>query len=274
MIHMKLSPQPKFSFMSANFLGREKGYQDVRGFGDPSVQEYYAPASTYAERIDQIFMEIAAMGYRGVDLWTAHCHPQWATSQHIDAVLSSSARHQLELVSIAGGLNDDLKQVEQACKMAKDLQCPLLGLGCRTLPHRIQETQEILQRYGIKLAFENHPAEVTPEIVLEKIGHGHYPNIGTAFDTGWWGTHDYPVLKALDILKDHLLLVHLKNVEAPGAHVAARFDQGVLDLKSVVLKLREMQYDGWISLEYEPMHHNPTEDCRAFLKAATEWWNS
>lgn len=271
---MSSYPQPKFSFMSANFLGREKGYQDVKGFGDPSVSEYYSPASTYAERIDQLFAEIAAIGYKGVDLWTAHCNPLWVTSQHIDAVLATSSKHQLELVSIAGSISDSLEHVEQTCKMASDLQCPLLGLGCRTLPHHIEATQEILQRYGIKLAFENHPNETTPQVVLDKIGNGQYPNIGSAFDTGWWGTHDYPVLEALETLKDHLLLVHLKNIEAPGAHVAARFDQGVVDLKSVVLKLRDMQYDGWISLEYEPMHHNPTEDCRAFLQAATEWWNS
>lgn len=271
---MSSHPQPKFSFMSANFLGREKGYKEVKGFGDPSLAEYYSPVETYAERIDQLFSEIAQLGYKGVDLWTAHCNPQWATAKHIEGVLAASSKHQLELISIAGSINDKLENVELTCKMAHDLGCPLLGLGCRTLPDLAQETQEILARYGIKLAFENHPQEVTPQIVLDKIGNGRFPNIGNAFDTGWWGTHNYPVLNALDELKDHILLVHLKNIEAPGAHVAARFDQGILDLKSVVQRLKEIGYNGWISLEYEPMHHDPSEDCRAFLAAATEWWNA
>src|SRR5690606_30752192 len=197
----------------------------------------------------------------GVDLWTAHCNPLWVTPQHIDGVLAASSKHQVELVSIAGGLGDDLELIDKTCKMASDLRCPIIGLGCRALPHRSAEVQQILQRHGVFLAFENHPNEPTPEVVLEKIGHGQYPNISTTFDTGWWGTHNYPVLDAINILKDYIMLVHLKNVVEPGTHIAARYDEGCLDLKPVVQRLRDINYTGWISLEYEPLDRDPTEDC-------------
>lgn len=214
------------------------------------------------------------MGYRGIDLWTGHCSPDWATPQHFDGLLKASAKHGVELVSIAGGLGDDLEQIEKTCRMARDIQCPILGLRCDALPHRMAEVEDILARNGVKLAFENHPREPTPEVVLDKIGHGRCPHIGSAFDTGWWGTHDYPVLDALEKLKAHLLLVHLKSVKAPGAHVAARWDEGCVDLESVTRRLKEIGYDGWISLEYEPLDRDPTEDCREFLKVATQWWRS
>ena len=267
---------PKFSFMSANFLGREKNYQNVIGFGegDTSVAEVFAPAATYVERIDELFSEVAAMGYRGIDLWTAHCNPEWAKSQHVDGLLKASAKHGVEIVSLAGGLGDGLEQIEETCRMAQDIRCPLLGLGCRALPQRGAEVEALLAKYGVKLAFENHPNEPTPEAVLEKIGYGRFPHIGSTFDTGWWGTHGYPVLEALDALREHLLLVHLKNVREPVTHIAARWDEGCLDLASIVRRLKHIGYSGWISLEYEPEDHDPTEDCHEFLKVATAWWKN
>ncbi|HWL51511.1 MAG TPA: hypothetical protein VNQ90_03700 [Chthoniobacteraceae bacterium] len=65
--------------MSANFLGREKGYRNVTGFGEgnTSLAEAFSPAATYAGRIDRLFAEVADMGFRAIDLWTAHCHPKF-----------------------------------------------------------------------------------------------------------------------------------------------------------------------------------------------------
>lgn len=49
---------PKISIMTANFLGRERDYKDVRGFGE----------STYAEINNRLYKEIAVMGFKGIDL--------------------------------------------------------------------------------------------------------------------------------------------------------------------------------------------------------------
>ncbi len=68
--------------------------------------------------------------------------------------------------------------------------------------------------------------------------------------------------------------MHLKNVTAPGSHDAATWNEGFLDLASVLRHLKEMQYEGWISLEYEPFDRNPTEDCRQFLQWAISEWNA
>ena len=267
------SPPARFSFMSANFLGRENGYCGVAGFGEAgeSVAADFAPADTYAERIDRLFCEVAAMGFRGIDLWTPHCDPAWATPRHVDGLLAASVRHGVQIVSIAGWMPDDLTRLDAIGRLAHDIGCPLLGMGCAALPHRASEVEAVLASQGIRLGFENHPEELTPEHVLEKIGRGRHPHLGATIDTGWWGTHAFPVLDAVDALRDHLLHVHLKNVAAPGAHDAARWDEGCLDLPAVVRRLRETGYTGWISLEYEPFTGDPTEDCRRFLRAALGW---
>jgi len=266
---------PKLSFMSANFLGREKNYRDVEGFGEgnTSLRAAFGPVETYAGRIDGLFAEIAAMGYRGVDLWLAHCHPDWATERHVAGLLEASERHGVRIVSLAGGLYGTLDDMEKTFRLAGWIGSPLLGMWCSALPDEIQALSSMLERHGLRLAFENHPKETTPAIVLEKTGHGKYPRIGSCFDTGWWGTHDYPVLQALEELKDSLLHVHLKNVKSPGTHGAARWDEGCLDLKPVVERLKQSGYAGWMSLEYEPFDHDPTAECLRFREVVEAWWN-
>ncbi len=267
----------KASFMSANFLARERGYRDTTlsfGAGSASIAEVFAPAATYADRISELFEAIAGLGFGSVDLWTAHCNPKWATPQHIKGLKSASQQHGVEVVSLAGGMGGDLAAFEEICQLSNDLECPLLGVGGALIPEHLDAVAAILDRHQVSLGFENHPNEKTPADVLEKIGHGNYPRIGATLDTGWFATHSYPVLDAIDELKDHLFLVHLKNIEQPGEHKAAEWNQGCLNFEPIVRRLKEVGYGGYISLEYEPVDHDPSESCRAARQQVEEWLHS
>lgn len=268
-----MNSRPKISIMTANFLGREKGYENVTGFGESntSIAAAFSPAATYAERIERLFEEIAEMGFRGVDVWTAHLNPAWVTNRHIDGILKAADKYGLEFVSIAGGIRDDVEYLRKVCQLAKDIGCPLLGMGCAMLPDKVELVDRTLQEYGILLGFENHPDEKTPADVLDKIGHGRYSSIGSAFDSGWWGTHGYPAVQALDELKDHLMLIHLKSVKQSGSHVAARWDEGCVDIKAVVKRLKELDYNNWICIEHEP-YYDPREDCIEMKELLIKWW--
>lgn len=276
---------PKLSFMSANSFGREAGYRGVRTLRDAreSIMATFAPSETFPKHIDKFFAEIAEMGFEGVDLWSAHCDPEWMTHDHVTAFREASAKHRLQITSIAGSLPDDLEVIAKLCGVARDIGAPMLGLGCRALPGKITEVEKILSDHGVKLAFENHPNEPTPEVVLEKIGHGKYAHIGATCDTGWWASHGVPVEEAIDKLKDHLFLVHLKNIQPvppgasvkkkdPGIHEAATFEEGCLDMRSVVRKFKEVGYRGWMSVEYEPPELDPSPSCRNAISLIHQWW--
>ena len=259
--------------MSANFLGREKEYQNVAGFGESalSLRETFSPASTYAERIGKLFADIAAMGFGAVDLWDAHCSPLWANEQHFRGLRAASEQHGVKIASMAGGMGDDLTAFKKLCHVAREIGAPVLGVSGSLIPKYGEEVAALLERYEIKLGFENHPDEKTPSDVIEKIGGGQRPRIGATLDTGWFATHGYPVLNAIDELRDHLFLVHLKNIEAPGGHDAAPWDRGCLDLERIVRKLKQVGYNGYMSVEYEPLDHDPSESCTQFRVKVEEW---
>ncbi len=261
------------SFMSANYLGREKGYRDVAGFSEAhlSIADAFSPVESYGEKILAMFQDISRLGFHGVDLWTAHCSPAWATGVHYEAVRHASKVTGVKVTSVAGTLGGNLATLEELCILARGVGTDLLGCGGQLLQTHFGEAAALLERYDLRLGFENHPAEKTPLDVLEQIRHGGHPRIGATLDTGWFCTHGYPVEAAIEALREHLLLVHLKNVEAPGGHTAQAWDKGYLDFGPIVRKLREVGFEGPISIEYEPTDHDPGESCSACRKQVEAW---
>ena len=207
--------------------------------------------------------------FKAIDLWAAYLSPAWATPTHYKALREASREHGVVVSSIAGGFGKSLELLEKYCQLAVEAETTLLGIGGALLPEQGEEIDKILGRYGVKLAFENHPEEKTPADVLAKIGD--YPNIGSTLDTGWFATYDYPVVDAIEELKDRLLLVHLKNIKAPGGHEAAAWNNGYLDMEPIVRKLVQVGYTGYISLEYEPLDHDPRPICKEFREAVETW---
>jgi sugar phosphate isomerase/epimerase len=130
-----------------------------------------------------------------------------------------------------------------------------------------------LQKYDLKLGLENHP-EKTPQEMLAKIGDGGAGRIGTAVDTGWYGTQGYDAAQAIERLGRHIVHVHLKDVLAPGGHQTCRFGQGCVPLEACVRALEKIGYSGNYSVEHEPETSDPTEDCQASLAMLQNWLHS
>ena len=78
---------PTLSFMSANYVARLLGYHMTEGWmqGDAATNQHFQPLATFEERFEEIVRDIQAMGFRAMDLWTAHLNPAWATPAHVDA---------------------------------------------------------------------------------------------------------------------------------------------------------------------------------------------
>src|SRR5258708_3731196 len=119
------------SFMSANFLAKESGYQLTGGWmaGDRATNAPFAPLKRFAERVAEPFCQISRMGFYPPGLWTAHLNPGWATPEHITIARQLLAQHQLQVVSLAGAFGDTRDEFLAACRLAAALEVPLLGGG-------------------------------------------------------------------------------------------------------------------------------------------------
>jgi sugar phosphate isomerase/epimerase len=261
------------SFMTANYVARQTGYHITEGWkqGDQTTQDYFRPVATFAGRFGDILAEIRAMGFTALDLWLAHLHPAWATSEHVDTARRLLRQHGLRVTSLAGWFGNTPEEFERACQLAVSVGTTILGGNTALLTSAERPFMvDRLKWYDLTLGLENHP-EKTPQEVLDKIGDGGQGRIGSAIDTGWFATQGYDAAQATEALAPHLVLVHLKDVLAPGAHVTCRYGQGCAPLERCVQALKRIGYQGAISVEHEPEQADPTEDCRASYAMLREW---
>ncbi len=263
------------SFMTANYVARPVGYHMTEGWmqGDDATQAHFRPAETFAERFDAYLRDIQALGYAAIDLWLAILHPEWATETHISAALDLLQRYRFPVVSLAGWFGGTRAEFDAVCRLAGRFDCTILGGGTSLLDSDRAYVVARLRESGLKLGIENHP-EKTPQVMLARLGASDEDVIGTAVDTGWYGTQGYDAAQALDELRDRLVHVHLKDVRQPGAHETCRFGMGCVPVEQCVRTLRAIGYAGPISIEHEPDLFDPADDLKVNLQLLREWMAS
>ncbi len=261
------------SFMSANYVARQVGYaMHGWGHGDKATNAYMSPLETFGERFEEILCDIRSMGFGAMDLWTSHLNYSWATDEHIAIARGLLQKHRLAVTSLGGWFGSTPEEFEACCRLAVAVDTKILGGSTSALDKDRDFVIRTLNRYNLKLGIENHP-EKTPQELLAKIGDAGNGTIGATLDTGWFGTQGYDAAEAIDQLRDHLFLLHLKDVLAPGEHECCRFGQGCVPVERCVRTLKRIGYVGVISIEHEPEKFDPTEDCKADLAMLRGWLN-
>jgi L-ribulose-5-phosphate 3-epimerase len=262
---------PTISFITANYVARARDYDGVENWGYHDWQTVRsASLSGWAEVID----DVKRAGFMAADLWMAHCHYQHHTPQYRDAVLQMCQENNLKLTSYAGGLNlNAAADAERALTWVRSLGIDTFAGG---LWGKLAEgdfapaMNDLFAKYGVRWAYENHP-EKSVEEILKKIGGGRHRNIGVALDTGWCGTQGMDALDALKRLREHVFLLHLKDVKAPGRHDTCTLGDGCVGVEAIVRYLKETKFDGTICIEHEPYDHDPTQDIIESVKRVEQW---
>lgn len=237
--------------------------------GDKATQDYFRPLETFPERFGTMLAEIKKMGFGALDLWGAHLHPAWATSEHLEAARAALSEHGLEVLGLAAWCGS-LEDLEGLCRVANAVGATVIAGGAPKLREFRADAVAVLKHHGVRLGLENHP-EKTPAEVLAQIGDGGDGYVGTAVDTGWWATQGYSAPAAIRELKDHLLAVHLKDVKAAGAHQTCRLGDGVAEIEACVRALQEIGYRGALGIEHEPENFDPTQDVLESQRRVAGW---
>lgn len=248
----------RIAFTTANYFARASDYRT-------SMEEWGAAERRVVEQaslteFDRICADIAGAGFRDIELWMAHAWPKFMTPFLADELKAIWTKHGLSVISYSCSLGDPVRwpRWTRLCfETAKMLGIPLItsGISKESAPAIYSYCRES----GIRVAAENHPEKHPDEI---RAAIGDYGDlIGACVDTGWFGTQGYPAAEAIRALRENLFHVHLKDVLETGTHHTTALGTGIAGICECVDALREIGYDGTISIEHEAGDHDPTAEC-------------
>lgn len=260
----------KIGFISANLVARAAGYDRNHDWErhDRLTREKFSLADSRFWIADA-----ARLGFEGLSLWTAHCWYHDPAGDVAGQLREIAANAKLPIYSYAGvfGMPDD--QVagnwRRTFDVAKALGAKWLSGGYRS-PEARPIIRALHQQFDIKLAFENHPHEKSADDILRRID-GFEDCMGVAFDTGWAGTCGFSAPETIRKLGSHLLEVHLKDVRAAGGHDTCALGEGIVGIEACVAALREVGYDGWLTIEHEPYDRDPADELALSIERLQKW---
>ncbi len=242
----------QLTFNSASYVARASSYA-LRPF-DWGQAERNTVAHMSPETFDELCRDVAAAGFRTIEVWRAHAWHATLDESRAGVLRQAMQRHGLTPVAYAGGLSGpEAEAMMRATRLlGMDLVAGLVPL------ERAPEIAGLARRQQLRIGIENHP-ERHPDEVLAKIGD-NADVLGACVDTGWWLSQDYDPAAAIRALGKHLFHVHLKDIRAAGKHETCALGDGLLDVPAVLAAVREAGYDGYLSIEHEPEHYDPTDE--------------
>lgn len=279
-----MTPTP--SFVTANFVARQIGYRMEQGWmqGDDATNAWFSPLATFAERFEEMLLEIKALGFSSIDLWCAHLHWRWATLQHVDTARRLLGKHGIVVRSYPAWVSGGAEDLHGACRLCVALDIPLFAGHCEYFAQDRAAAVAILREHGVAYAIENHPEKSAAEI-FARLGRGDEDIVGVALDTGWCATQGWDPLAAINEFGSRVLAVHLKDVKAKRAettglmfvdmgHETCRAGDGIVPMRAIVTALRTRGFRGPIGIEHEPELFDPREDVRESRERVERWWDA
>jgi len=237
------------AFCGANLVARVSDYQfELKNW---MKQHHATIKATDAAEWRAICEEIAAAGFKGIEVWAAHASPERLTNKGLamewKKIMDGAG---LKPVAYAGAtLGRDAFQV---CEW---LEIPHVDGQIGGLTP--DAATKLCAEFGIGFNLENHPQKTAAEI-LEPIGGGN-EWLGVCIDTGWLGSQGVPGPKIIKECGDLVRHTHIKDVKAAGGHETVLLGEGVVDPAACIQALKDIGYKGWYSWEDEPEDRNPME---------------
>ncbi len=180
-------------------------------------------------------------------------------------------QHGLELPNLGSYVTvGDLKTAAEAMTFAAKAGIPSVRIGVgalegsyrasfETSSRFLEEVAALAERFGVRALVETHHDTICPSASLayRLVSRFDPAHVGVIYDPGnmvYEGFESYPM--GLELLGAYLAHVHLKNAafERPEARGVWRprwapLEDGVVDMDEFLAALREVGYDGWLSVE-------------------------
>lgn len=252
---------------------------------DPAFGGFAVGVQSYTFRnfsTEQALKRIQYLGLRFVEFFRQHARPDSSVEQ-IQALRRLCADY--GITPIAFGVEMFTKDHDKNKRLFEFGQ----ALGIKHLsadpdPDSFDSLDKLVEEYKISIAIHPHGpvgrGELhrwhSAEVILQAV-RNHHPLIGSCLDTGHLIRADQ-LGKKLDPAQQIRLMgarnfgIHLKD------HDNARktdvpYGKGVLDVPGVLKALKDVQFKGYISIEYEAKPEDPTSDvkqCVDFVRQAIQ----
>lgn len=258
---------------TANFVAEEVGYSISKGWTDggdwgqchnATVAAFQG--NSFADKFESIIYRTKEMGYDYIELWSAHLDPSVANLKMIDQARKILEKNEVDIIAYYGVGFDRADFTEEDLRknfdIAKELGAPMIA---QTIIQQNAPTiKKLAEEYSIKVGWENHPEKSAAEVMNNV--NPYLPTIGAVIDTGWFATYNCDAAEVIRQAKDVVYHVHLKDILAVGAHDSCTVGEGVVDIPAVLKALREIDYQGFITVEHEPHNYDPSNDLKASLE--------
>jgi sugar phosphate isomerase/epimerase len=237
--------EPPIAFVTANLVARVSGYRyQLAQWGE---QHKKTVAATDAAAWRAICGEIAAHGFKVVEIWEAHAAPEVMDRPKAVEWKSIMDDYGLKAIGYGGQLS---RKTAEICQW---LEIPQINgwIGDNTP----EQATALCRETGVRFNIENHPQKTAEELL--KFVDGGNEWLGACIDMGWFGTQGVSgpdMIRACGKLVRH---THVKDVKAAGTHETCLLGEGVAGVAECIAALKEIGYTGWYSWEDEPEDRNP-----------------
>ena len=226
--------------------------------------------------LEQALTRIQDLGLHFVEFYNAHV-PLNSTDEQINAARALCFRYGITPIAFGvEGFSKDHQANRRKFEFARKLGVRYLSAD--PSPDSFASLDQLVAEFGIGIAIHPHgpsgPNRLhqwhSAEIIMKAVGN-HHRLIGTCLDTG----HLIRCAQApFNLNLDPAQQVRHMGARNFGLHLkdhdnAKRTDvvygRGVLNVGDVLRALREVRFQGYISIEYEANPQNPSPDMRACI---------
>lgn len=167
-------------------------------------------------------------------------------------------------------VSDSKEDWEKMFRFAKSMD--LEFITCEPPLELWDYVEELSDKYGIKVSVHNHPQPSdywNPQNLLDAIAE-RSENIGSCSDVGHWNREGLNHLDCLRKLNGRIISLHIKDIKPKEKGVEWQDDtiwgQGCLGIKDMFEILKEQQFKGYLSIEYEYNWDNSVPDIKICIE--------
>jgi len=185
-------------------------------------------------------------------------------------VLEAAKARNVEIIASGVVICENEQEWEELFRFAKEMGISIIT--CEPVPEHLDLVEQLAEQYQIDVAIHNHPQPSNywhPDLVMQAL-EGRSRRMGVCADVGHWKREGIDPVKALEQVGDRLKSLHFKDIKAPEAGEEEQHDviwgTGVCDVPAMLRVLKNIPFNGLMSIEYEYNWENSVPDIKKCLE--------